>query len=303
MKELTQRTAIITGASRGLGAYVARALAAEKMKLVLAARSKEGLERVASELRESGVEAIAVPTDVTDRSALEALVAAANAEFGGTDVLVNNAGVLTIFPYDRIGIEDVERTVRLNLTSAMILTRLVLPGMVERGRGHIVNMSSIAGIWGPPFDAPYGATKAALIGFTHSLRQEYRGTGVSASVICPGYVEEAGMYHDAEQATGIKASPLSGRTTPGAVARAVVKAIKKNRPHTTVNTPSVRPLAVLSALAPRFAEWLIRSADGYAPFVKGARANLKAGGQLTGLKHSAGELGGPAGPPRSNSRA
>jgi short-subunit dehydrogenase len=288
MKKLTQRTAIITGASRGLGTYIARALAAEKMNLVLAARSREGLERVAGGLRESGVKVIAVPTDVTDRYGLEALAAAADEEFGGTDVLVNNAGALTIFPYDRIGIEDVERTVRLNLISAMILTRLVLPSMVERGRGHIVNMSSIAGIWGPPFDEVYGATKAGLIGFTQSLRQEYHGTGISASVICPGYVEEAGMYHEAEQATGIKASALSGRTTPGAVARAVVKAIMKDRPHVIVNTPSVRPLAVLSALSPRFGEWILRRANGYAPFVKAAPLNLKAGGQMTGLRHSSG---------------
>lgn len=286
MKQPAQRTAIITGASRGIGPYVAGALAAEKMKLVLAARSREGLERVAGELRESDAEVITVPTDVTDRSALEALAAAATERFGAVDVLVNNAGVLTIFPYDKIGIEDVERAIRVNLTSAMMLTRLVLPGMVERGRGHIVNMSSIAGIWGPPFDEVYAATKAGLIGFTQSLRREYHGTGISASVICPGYVEEAGMYHDSNQATGIRASALSGRTTPGAVARAVVKAIKKDRPQIIVNTPSMRPLAVLSALSPRFADWVLRRANGFAPFVLGARANLKAGGKLTGLQHS-----------------
>ncbi|MGD2153702.1 MAG: SDR family NAD(P)-dependent oxidoreductase [Gemmatimonadales bacterium] len=286
MKDLTQRTAVITGASRGIGPYVARALAAEKMNLVLAARSTEGLERVGGELRGRGVEAIVVPTDVTDRKALEALVAETNAKFGATDVLVNNAGALTIFPYDRIGIEDVERTVRLNLTSAMILARLVLPGMVERGRGHVVNMSSIAGIWGPPFDAVYGATKAGLIGFTRSLRQEYRGTGISASVICPGYVEEAGMYHDGRQATGATASPLAGRTTPRAVARAVVKAIKSDRPQIIVNSPPLGPLAVLSALSPRLGEWVVRSANGFTPFIEGAEANLRAGGGLTGLGQS-----------------
>ncbi|MGD2216881.1 MAG: SDR family NAD(P)-dependent oxidoreductase [Gemmatimonadales bacterium] len=286
MKQLAQRTAIVTGASRGLGPYIARALAAEKMNLVLAARSQEGLERVAGELRASGVRAIAVPTDVTDRNALGALVATAHEEFGGTDVLVNNAGVLTIFPYEKLAIEDLERAVRVNLISAMVLTRLVLPRMVERGRGHVVNMSSLAGIWGPPFDEVYGATKSGLIGFTQSLRHEYHGTGISASVICPGYVEEAGMYHDSNQATGITASGLSGRTTPGAVARAVVKAIENDRLQIIVNTPSVRPLAVLSALSPGLGEWVLRRADGHAPFVKGARVNLKAGGQLTGLQHS-----------------
>jgi short-subunit dehydrogenase len=289
MRDLARRTAIITGASRGLGAHIARALAAEKMNLVLAARSREGLERVAGELREGGTKAIVVPTDVTDRSALEALVSAAREEFGTVDVLVNNAGVLTIFPYHRIGIEDMERAVRVNLISAMILTRLSLPGMLERGCGHIVNMSSIAGIWGPPCDEVYGATKAGLIGFTQSLRAEYHGTGVSASVICPGYVEEAGMYHDSQEASGITAPALAGRTTPGAVAKAVVKAIKNDRPQIIVNAPPARPLAVFSTLSPSFGEWVMRRTDGYRPFVLGAAANLKAGGQYTGLVASPAE--------------
>jgi short-subunit dehydrogenase len=283
MRELAQRTALITGASRGIGTYVAQALTAEKMNLVLAARSREGLERVADELRRAGVEVVAVPTDVTERAGLEALVAAADDAFGGIDVLVNNAGVLTIFPYHELGVADIERVIRTNLTSAMLLTRLALPGMLERGRGHVVNLSSIAGKWGPPFDEVYAATKAGLIGFTQSLRMEYHGSGVSASVICPGYVEEAGMYHNAEEATGITASRLSGRTTPVAVARAVVKAIKRDSPEIIVNTPSVKPLALLSALSPTLGEWLLRRSDGFRPFRLGAKANLKAGGQLTGL--------------------
>jgi len=289
MRDLARRTAIITGASRGIGPHIARALAAEKMNLVLAARSREGLERVAGELREGGTKAIVVPTDVTDRSALEALVSAAREEFGTVDVLVNNAGVLTIFPYHRMGIEDVERAVRVNLISAMILARLVLPGMLERGCGHIVNMSSIAGIWGPPFDEVYGATKAGLIGFTQSLRAEYHGTGVSASVICPGYVEEAGMYHDSQEASGITAPALAGRTTPGAVAKAVVKAIKKDRPQVIVNAPPARPLAVFSTLSPSFGESVMRRTVGYRPCVLGAEANVEAGGQFTGLVASPAE--------------
>jgi short-subunit dehydrogenase len=283
MQELTHRTAVITGASRGLGHYIARALAAEKMDLVLAARSQEGLEAVAAEIREMGVKAIAVPTDVTERNALEALVAKAQQELGAIDVLVNNAGVMTVFPFDKIGIADIERVIRLNLTSAMILARLALPGMLERGRGHIVNLSSVAGIWGPPFDEVYGATKAALIGFTQSLRGEYHGTGVSASAICPGYVEEAGMYYNAKEATGLTAPAWVGRTTPDAVAKAVVRAIKRDRPQIIVNTPSARPLAVLSQLSPSLGERIMRHFAAFRPFIKGAEANVEAGGRLTGL--------------------
>jgi short-subunit dehydrogenase len=284
MRELAGRTALITGASRGLGLYIARALAAEKMNLVLAARSREGLEAIADEVREAGGRAIAVPTDVTDRGALEALVAAAEGEFGEVDVLVNNAGTLVSYPFEMLGIEDMERAIRLNLISAMILTRLVLPGMLKRGRGHIVNMSSTAGKWGPPFDEVYGVTKAGLIRFTESLRTEYHGTGVSASVLCPGYVEEAGMYHDARQIGGAAAPAWVGRTTPDKVATATLKAIKRNIPEIVVNTPPSHALSILTAISPGFVQWMLRRFNAWAPFYYGAKANVKAGGQLTGLR-------------------
>ena len=286
MRALAGRTALITGASRGLGVYIARVLAAEKMNLVLAARSREMLEMVAAELRDDGVRTLAVPCDVTEQSALEGLVTAAHDEFGDIDVLVNNAGTLVLFPFHRLGIADMERAIRLNLTSAMILTRLVLPGMLERGRGHVVNMSSIAGKWGPPCDPVYGATKAGLIRFTESLRTEYYGTGVSASVICPGYVEEAGMYHDGREATGTEAPACVGRTWPRNVARAVVRAIRRDHPEIIVNTPPARLLTVLSAISPTFGLWLLRRFGGWAPFIGGAEANLKARGRLTGLTAS-----------------
>ncbi len=284
MRELANRTAVVTGASRGLGVYVARALAAQKMNLVLAARSTEELESVAAGLREDGASAIAVPTDVTSTEATEALLARAADEFGVVDVLVNNAGTVTIFPYEALGIDDIERVIRLNLTSAMVLTRLALPGMLDRGRGHIVNMSSLAGLFGPPFDQVYGATKAALIGFTLSLRNEFRDRGVSASVVCPGYVLEAGIYHEGKKYTGVSASRLIGTTTPEAVAQAVVSAVRRDRPQVNVNSAPVRPLAAIGRLSPGFAEWLLQRMDGWGPFVAGSRVNVKMGGRMTGVK-------------------
>ena len=286
MRQLSGRTALITGASRGLGVYIARALASEGMNLVLAARTLENLETLAEELTHSNVETLPVATDVTDQRALESLVAAAEAKFGGIDVLVNNAGTLVLFPFHRLGIADMERAIRLNLTSAMILTRLVLPGMLDRGRGHVVNMSSIAGKWGPPFDQVYGVTKAGLIGFTESLRAEYRGTGVSASVICPGYVEEAGMYAVGREMMNAVAPAWVGRTRPQPVARAVVKAIKKDRPEIIVNTPPARLGVVATAMIPSLGHWAIRRFGGWGPFVRGAEVNLQTRGQVTGLTGS-----------------
>lgn len=283
MRELKGKTALVTGASRGLGMHITRALAAEGMNLVLAARSREKLEAVAGAARGIGVEAAAIPTDVTDQDSLERLVETARSQFGSIDVLINNAGALVLYPFDKLAIEDMERVLRINLTAAMILTRLVIPGMLERGSGHIVNMSSIAGKWGPPCDQVYGATKAGLIAFTESLRNEYRGTGVSASVICPGYVEEAGMYHDGRRVTKTEAPRWVGRTWPRDVTRAVVKAIVRDRPEIIVNTPPARLLTVISEISPSFGLWLLRSFGGFRPFTRGAAANVELDGQLTGL--------------------
>ncbi|HSG82536.1 MAG TPA: SDR family NAD(P)-dependent oxidoreductase [Gemmatimonadota bacterium] len=285
MREVANRTAIITGGSRGLGPHVARALAGAGMKLILAARSREELEGVAAGLRDGGAEAIAVPTDVTEHEALEALAAEAHARFGAIDVLVNNAGAVTAFPYEGLSGADIERVVGLNLTSAMVLARLVLPGMLERGRGHIVNMSSLAGLFGAPYDGVYGATKAGLIGFSQSLRAEFRQRGVSASVICPGYVRQAGIYAEASRFTGVSAPWLVGTTSPEAVARAVVKAIRRDLPLVNVSPSPVRPLAALARISPGFTEWFLHRIDGWAPFVAGARANEKLGGSLTGVGH------------------
>ncbi len=193
MRDLADRVAIVTGASRGIGPYIARALVGENMKLVLAARSAAKLQSLSAELRARGAEAIASPTDLSKQGDLERLVRMAQNEFGSIDVLVNNAAIVNLFPFHKLEPTDINRVIQVNLTSAVILSRLVLPGMLEKGRGHIVNISFIAGKAGAPYDEAYAATKAGLVGLTRSLRSEYRALGVSASVIFPGFVRGAGM--------------------------------------------------------------------------------------------------------------
>ena len=168
MKELRGRTALITGASRGLGLVIAKALAREGMNVVLAARSPELLEQLAAEIRQMGVRAIAYPTDVADEAQLRHLVEATLQEFGSIDVLINNAGIEAFRPYHLINPEDIVQTIQVNLTATMLLTRFVLPHMLKAGRGHVVNMGSTAGKYGPAFGAAYGATKAAMIAITQS---------------------------------------------------------------------------------------------------------------------------------------
>jgi short-subunit dehydrogenase len=256
MRDLAQRTALVTGASHGLGTYIARALAAERMNVVLAARSAPELDRLAAELRQTGVEALSVPTNLADEGAPGRLIMAAQGRFGAVDVLVNNAGVFQPKPFHHHDSAELEHHVRVNLVAPLVLTALVLPGMLERGRGHIVNLGSLAGKAPPGFVEPYAATKAALIAFAASLRASYRRRGVSASAVTPGFVTEAGMYRTLQETTHVSAPRWLGTSTPDDVARAVVRAIKRDLPEVIVNPRPMRLVLAFRELFPRLAEWI-----------------------------------------------
>lgn len=279
MRDLDGRTALITGGSRGIGVHVARALAAEGAAVGLVARSVDDLRAAATSLRdEHGVPTATAPADLTDRDDLEAATRRVRAELGPVDVLVNNAGIMGPCPFHLRDTQEIERGVRLNLLAPLLLVRRLLPGMVERGRGHVVNISSLAGKAGPPYEGVYGATKAGLIGFTQSLRRELHGTGVGASVICPGYVSDTGMYADAVAETGVRAPEKAGRATPDGVAAAVVRAIREDEPEIIVNSVPVRPLTVLSEASPRLGEWLSRKLGLFRAFEEGVKGAMEGEG-------------------------
>jgi short-subunit dehydrogenase len=258
MKELRGRTALITGASRGLGLVIAKALAKEGMNVALAARSPELLELLAVEIRKLGVRAVAYPTDVADEAQLRLLVDSTYQEFGSIDILINNAGVEAFRPYHLIDPVDILQTIQVNLSATMLLTRFVLPHMLNAGTGHIVNMASTAGKYGPAYGAAYGATKAAMIAFTQSLRGELYKSGVSASAICPGFANDGGIYEVIKQRTGRGTPWYLGSTSAEAVATAVLKSIRHDRPESIVNFPSLRPVFVLCQAFPRLGEWIVR---------------------------------------------
>jgi short-subunit dehydrogenase len=256
MRELIGRTAIITGASGGLGSHIAEALADQKMNLVLAGLAGTPLDQLAKKL--SGTTStITVLTDVTDRNSLEHLVRTTMEAFDGLDLLVNNAGVEMISRYHMLALDDIEHNINVNLTGAMLLTRLVLPGMLSRKCGHIINISSLSAKAGPPFAEPYAATKAGLIAFTESLRAEYQHTGVSASVICPGFVT-AGIYQRIVDETGLCAPRLLGTSSAHLVAQAVVKAVKEDIPEIIINPGPTRLLTTLAELSPSLAERIMK---------------------------------------------
>ncbi|MFN7972915.1 MAG: SDR family oxidoreductase [Acidobacteriota bacterium] len=258
MRELRGRAAIVTGASRGIGTFIAGALAREGMRLLIAARSTGELEAIASELRASGGQVTACAADVGNAAGREGLVAAARRELGGIDVLVNNAGIECMGAFDTFDATEMARIIDVNLTASLALARLCLPDMVAARRGHIVNIASLAGKSGAPFNAPYAASKGGLIAFTRALRIEYHGTGVSASVICPGFVSEAGMFH--RTAGGeIRPPRLLGISPPARVAGAVVRAIRRDLSEIVVNPGPMRLVLALGELSPRFSEWTVRA--------------------------------------------
>ncbi len=254
---LRDRTALITGCSRGIGPYIARRLASEGVHVAVTARTTASLEALAAQLvRNHGIHAVAITADLRDPLQRIGLVDRAVAALGRIDILVNNAGVEHAGAFAALPIAAIDDVIHLNVLAPLHLARLLLPAMLERGRGHIVSVASLAGKKGVAYDAAYGGSKAALIEWTSALRAELWETGVRASVVCPGYVTGVGMF----ARFGLRAPRLVGSCRPEDVARGVVAALRGDRPEVVVNSMPVRPFLALYALAPRLFDVLPRVA-------------------------------------------
>jgi short-subunit dehydrogenase len=249
--ELRGRNALVTGAGGGLGAYIARALAAEGVNLALTDLPEAPVEGLAAELRSRGVEVQQAPADLADPDERQRVASWAAESIGSLDILVNNAGVEFGGSFTSTTEPELETSVMVNLLAVMDLTRIVLPGMLERERGHVVNIASLAGKIPAPGLTSYSATKHGVVGFTHALRAENFDQPVGFSAICPGFVSRVGMYGRLEHLA--PAPRMVGTVPPESVGDAVVRAIRQDLAEVIVNKRPVRPLVLLNGVAPRLA--------------------------------------------------
>ncbi len=207
MTELQGRTAIVSGASRGIGKAIALAFAAEGANVVVTARSTDQLDALADEIRRANAAALAVSADLVVEADIQRIAEAALASFGRIDILVNNAGII----HPRVDLVDFDaelwrRVIDVNLIAPALLTKAVLPAMIEHRSGKIINISSIGGRKGARSRTAYRATKAALISLTESVAAEVKQHGIDVNCICPGGVDTEG-YREAFQMRGREDDP------------------------------------------------------------------------------------------------
>ena len=206
-KRLAGRTALVTGASQGIGRAIALALAREGANVVVTARSEDKLQSLAQEAESFGVSALAAPADIGVESEINGVAEAAIAEFGGVDILVNNAAIIhPQIPVSKFDPQLFRDVLNVNLTGAFLITKALLPGMMDRGYGKIINISSIGGRKGAAGRSAYRITKSGLISFTESLAAEVKQHGIDVNAICPGGTDTEG-YRDAFNTTGRTENP------------------------------------------------------------------------------------------------
>ena len=237
--DLAGASALVTGASGGIGNAIARALAARGVALKLSARRVDVLEQLCGEL---GATAEALPADLADRGELAALIERAS----DVDVLVANAALPASGVVEDFTPEEIDRALEVNLRAPMQMARALLPGMRERGRGHLLFISSLSGKVASPGSAIYSATKFGMRGFALGLRQDLHDSPVGVTTVFPGFIRGAGMFAD----SGAKLPPGVGTRTPEQVAAAVVRGIERDRGEISVAPPSVRAISAAGVLMP-----------------------------------------------------
>ncbi len=262
LTSLSGRRALVTGASSGLGRALALRVAREGARVALVARRAEALAALASEIRGGGGDALVLPCDVSDRSQVEASAERVQSAWGGVDLLVNNAGYGHHRPFLRWDVEDMERMMQVNFLGGLYWTKALLPGMVSRGEGWVVFVSSVVGRIGNPDETAYVASKFAQAGLAEALSIEVEDRGVHVLTVFPGAIRTP--FFDEEALARMPSAAKSQMVEPEDLVGAILRALARGRRELTWP----RALAgayVVKALLPGFFRWGVKRAALPAP--------------------------------------
>jgi len=250
---------IVTGASSGIGAAVAKQFAREGYRVVLAARRIERLESMADEIEAGGGQALVVQTDLFQFEDIQNLVAATISQYGQVDVLVNNAGFGRLKWLEQLDPDkDIQAQLQINLTATILVAREVLPHMIERRSGHIINMASLGGFVATPTYTTYSASKFGVRGFTEALRREVGVYGIHVTGVYPGGVRTEFKEHTGTDRKTGRTTPASLRLEPEEVAQVILKVV--DHPRRTVILPwQMRFVVWANSHFPGIVDWIIEN--------------------------------------------
>ena len=248
------KVAIVTGASRGIGRIIAQTLAKNGAKIIAISRSMDELSKTCHMIEEQGGQSTSIMADIILSENFDQLIEKATSVYGRLDILVNNAGIEQYRYFKNYSPEYIDSCLRTNLHAPILLSRAVLPQFLAQNSGYIINIASLAGKKGVSYNSIYSASKSGLIMWTDAMRQELSQTPINISVVCPGFIREAGMFHD----SGQSAPKLLGSSLPEDVANGVIKCIQKNSAEVIVNPGPMKPLLALNQISPRLGDWVVK---------------------------------------------
>jgi len=254
--EIKNKNVLITGASRGIGCYIAHEIAKYGGNVALLALSSDlmHLQSLEKELMQFNINAKSFTADLSDNQQISDVIKKIAEKFGEIDIFISNAAIESVGIFEHQTEHVIEKTVAVNLLAPLLITKKLLPKMLTRKSGHIVAISSFAGKLGSPYQSVYSATKAGLNKWILGMKREFKGSGVSFSVISPNYVSNAGMYADVLKKTNedLRTPKVAGEVTPQKVARMVVRSIMKDKTDKIVGAPLLIAVSILNELVPNF---------------------------------------------------
>ena len=254
MFRLTGRTVIVTGASSGIGRETAREFAKHGANVVLASRNREKLEAIAADI---GKAATVIPVDVTDRLSVEALVRRTVEEYDAIDVLINNAGVGLFAPVADGNLDNARHLFEANFWGAVNCIQAAAPYMISQRRGHIVNVSSVAGRISPPHMGMYAASKHALAAISDALRVELSSKGIGVSTIYPGLTDTSFMENMLQEVEAPAVPPIARFVSSVVVSTRIFQAVRFNLRDAYVSPEDIAAVAA-DAFVPQLSDWLMK---------------------------------------------